>query len=74
MTTRNDIPTAEELPGFALAERRRVGLLRRRRAHLERMLDRGERSGGHSWVAAEVAALTWALNIVVTKGMKERDK
>lgn len=62
-----NIPTAQELPGFDQTERGRVALLRRRRDHLERLLDNDKRSD-HNWLAAEAAALTWALRIVEGHG------
>lgn len=44
-------------------ERHRIETLTRRRDHLKRLLDQDERTDS-SWLAAEAAALTWALKII----------
>lgn len=41
-------------------QRSRIALLTRRRDHLYKLLSNGDRTD-HNWMAAEAAALTWAL-------------
>ena len=45
------------------AEDARIKTLTRRRDHLQRLLENNSRTD-RTWLAAEVAALTWALKII----------
>lgn len=53
-------------------ERSRIKTLTRRRDHLQHLLDQDKRTD-LSWLAAEAAAITWALKII-DHHMKTREK